>query len=66
MKKTDKISYTQKSISELQKSLFDLQKKLIDLKIKQSTGNLKDTSLLAKTRYEIALIKTLINQSQKV
>lgn len=65
MKKTDKISYKQKSLSELQKNLSELQKKLVELHIKHSTGNLKDTSLLAKVRYEIALTRTLIKNSQK-
>jgi ribosomal protein L29 len=65
MKKTDKISYKQKTLSELQKNLAEVQKKLVELHIKHSTGNLKDTSLLAKARYEIAFIKTLIKE-QKV
>jgi ribosomal protein L29 len=60
MKKTDKISYRQKSIEELLKNLLDLRKKIIETKAKQATGNLKDTSVFSKTKYEIALISTLI------
>ncbi len=60
MKKTDKISYLQKSSSELQKELLDLQKKLVETKAKLAMGNLKDTSQLKKIRYTIALIKSQI------
>jgi len=65
MKKTDKISYRQKSPIELKKLLSDLGKKLVDNKSKLTTGNLKDTSVLKKIRYEIAYIKTLLNNNDK-
>jgi ribosomal protein L29 len=63
MKKTDKISYRQKSPAELKKLISDLGKKLVDNKSKLTTGNLKDTSVLKKIRYEIAYVKTLIRQA---
>ena len=62
MKKTDKISYRQKSIEELSKTLFETKKNLVETRAKQATGNLKDTSVFKKIKYEIALISTLIKE----
>lgn len=62
MKKTDKISYRQKSKEELTKILLDLRKKFVETKSKQLTGNQKDTSVFKKIKYEIALILTYIKQ----
>lgn len=63
MKKTDKISYRQKTAVELQKTLLDLKKKLVETKAKHLTGNQKDTSVFRKIKYEIAFISTLLNQN---
>lgn len=60
MKKTDKISYHQKSKDELIKLLTDLKKKYVETRTKHLTGNQKDTSVFRKIKYEIALISTLI------
>ncbi len=64
MKKTDKISYRQKNTEELFKNLLDLRKKIIEARAKQATGNLKDTSVFSKIKYEIALISTLIREKK--
>ncbi len=64
MKKTDKISYRQKSSEELSKNLLDLRKKFIETKAKSATGNQKDTSIFAKIKYEISLISTLIQEKK--
>ena len=64
MKKTDKISYRQKSSEELRKNLLDLRKKIIETKAKQATGNQKDTSVFKKIKYEIALVLTLIKEKK--
>lgn len=64
MKKTDKISYRQKSIEELEKLLSDLKKKLVETKAKHAVGNQKDTSVFKKMGYEISLISTLISEKQ--
>ena len=64
MKKTDKISYRQKSSEELLKNLLDLRKKFIETKAKHGTGNLKDTSVFSKIKYEISLISTLIQEKK--
>ena len=63
MKKTDKISYHQKSPQELTKALVDLKKKLVETRMKFSTGNQKDTSVFKKIKYEIALISTLLKNN---
>jgi ribosomal protein L29 len=65
MKKTDKISYKQKSPLELQKLLVDLKKKLVENKAKLLTGNQKDTSIFKKIKYEISLISTLLKENGK-
>ena len=65
MKKTDKISYRQKSPAELQKLLSDLKKKLVENKAKLLTGNQKDTSVFKKIKYEISFISTLITENGK-
>ncbi|MFA6250619.1 MAG: 50S ribosomal protein L29 [Candidatus Shapirobacteria bacterium] len=64
MKKADKISYRQKDQAELQKLLVDLQKKLVEVMSKIYTGSTKDTSVIKKTKYEIALIQTLLTEKQ--
>ncbi len=65
MKKTDKISYRQKSREELQKLLIDLKKKLVESKAKYLTGNQKDTSVFKKISYEISFISTLLNENDQ-
>ncbi|MDD4937495.1 MAG: 50S ribosomal protein L29 [Candidatus Shapirobacteria bacterium] len=64
MKKTDKISYRQKTEQELTKNLIDLRKNLIEANAKYATGNQKDTSVFKKIKYEISLISTLLTQKQ--
>jgi len=63
MKKTDKIAYSEKSLSELQKLLAESGKKLVETRAKLITGNLKDTSIFKKIKYEIAYISTLIKKN---
>ena len=65
MKKTDKISYRQKTEQELYQSLIDLRKNLIETQAKYATGNQKDTSVFKKIKYEISLISTLLTQKSK-
>ena len=65
MKKTDKMSYRQKSNQELISALADLQKKLVETRLKHLTGNQKDTSVIRKIKYEIAYVSTLITENGK-
>jgi ribosomal protein L29 len=65
MKKTDKISYRQKSKEELQKVLADLKKQLVETRAKHLMGNQKDTSVFKKMNYQISFIETIINESDK-
>lgn len=64
MKKTDKISYRQKSSDELKKDLLDLRKSLIETNAKFATGNQKDSSVFTKTKRQIALILNLLSQKK--
>lgn len=64
MKKTDKISYIQKSPEELKKDLVDLRKSLIESNAKYATGNQKDSSIFKKTKRQIALVLTLLSQNK--
>jgi ribosomal protein L29 len=65
MKKTDKISYRQKSEVELLKLLTDLKKKLVETKAKHLSGNQKDTSVFRKIKHEIAFILTILKENGK-
>ncbi len=64
MKKTDKISYRQKSSEELTKNLSDLRNKLVETKAKLASGTQKDTSVFEKIKYEIAYISTLLTEKE--
>ncbi|MDD4106866.1 MAG: 50S ribosomal protein L29 [Candidatus Shapirobacteria bacterium] len=64
MKKTDKISYRQKSSDELKKDLLELRKTLIETNAKYATGNQKDSSIFVKTKRKIALILTLLSEKE--
>jgi ribosomal protein L29 len=65
MKKTDKISYKQKEPAELRALLVDLKKRLVEARAKLYTGSTKDTSVIKKIKYEIALVSTLLTQHEK-
>ena len=65
MKKTDKISYRQKSPEDLKKSLIDLRKSFVEAKAKFATGNQTDTSVFKKIKKQIALVLTLLNQNHE-
>ena len=63
MKKTDKISYRQKSLADLNQLLIDTKKKLAETKAKYLTGNHKDSSVFKKIKYEISLINSVISEN---
>ena len=65
MKSKDKKAFQAKNTKELNQDLIKSKKDLIDQKLKLKTGSLKDTSLIKKTRYQIALIKTIIQSKAK-
>ena len=64
MKKTDKISYRQKSPEELKKGLIDLKKSLIETRAKVATGNQSDTSVFKKVKRQVALTLTLLSENK--
>ncbi|MBU4210315.1 50S ribosomal protein L29 [Patescibacteria group bacterium] len=64
IKKTDKIAYRQKSIEQLKAELLLIRKKLAQDCFKLSMGQIKDTSVIKKSKYMISFISTLINESK--
>ena len=64
MKKTDRISYKEKTVAELKSLLSAARTKLVESRAKNSTGNLKDVSILSKIKYEISYFSTLINNKK--
>lgn len=65
MKKSDKISWSEKSHAELAKALVDIRRQMTESRIKQTTGTLKDTSVFKKLKYQVSLISTLISKKTK-
>ncbi len=53
------------SEKELKQKVLESQKSLFENKIKLSTGQLENTSLIWKTKKEIARLKTFLSQKTK-
>jgi len=64
MKKSDKIKYQKMTVDQLAKEMQTVKADLVQLRIKQSMGQVEDTSLFKKSRYKIAYFTTLISQKQ--
>ncbi|MBU1088923.1 50S ribosomal protein L29 [Patescibacteria group bacterium] len=64
IKKTDKIAYRQKSIEQLKAELLLIRKKLAQDCFKLSMGQIKDTSVIKKSKYMISFISTLIKEKE--
>lgn len=47
---------------KLKEEVVELKKKLFSLRIKKSSGDLKDTSILKKTRKAVAKLFTKLNR----
>ncbi|MEA3355409.1 MAG: 50S ribosomal protein L29 [Patescibacteria group bacterium] len=62
----DKKAFQAKTTKELTTDLLKFKKDLIDQKLKIKTNTLKNTSILKKTRYQIALIKTLMGEKSRL
>ncbi len=56
----------QKSRSELDKELQDSLREQFNLRMQKSTGQLKDTSKIAKVRKNIARVKTVMKEMEGV
>jgi large subunit ribosomal protein L29 len=54
--------YRTRSSEELQQNLQELKEDLFGLKFQFATGQLDDTSVLKKTRKDIARIKTILKE----
>ena len=61
--KLDEIrSYNNKELSQ---KVMELKEELFRLKLKLTTGELEDTSKIAKVRKDISKIKTVINEKSR-
>ena len=58
-------AFLKDSYDVLQKKLFDLNKKYMNLRFQKAHQQIKDTSLIAKTKKDIARIKTVMHQQKK-
>ncbi|MDD3149962.1 MAG: 50S ribosomal protein L29 [Candidatus Gastranaerophilales bacterium] len=54
----------ERTIEELQEEIVSLRKKLFDLRLAKSMHKLEDTADIAKTKKEIAKIKTVIKEKE--
>ena len=54
-----------KSVADLEKELESLQRAHFSLRMQKATQQLGNTSLLGKTRRDIARVKTLINEKAR-
>lgn len=66
LKKSDKIAYHQKSVKDLLADLLTAQKKLVEIKIKVGLVQEKNHAQLKKIKYNISLLKTVLNQKVKL
>ena len=51
------------SKEEISSKILDLKKELMNLRFQHTTGNLKDSSLLRKTKKSIAMLKGFLTNS---
>lgn len=64
MKRQEKEELRKKSLGELFSELEKRKKALFEARMKHAQGQLKNTSLLARLRTEIAIIKTFIREKE--
>lgn len=65
MKKSDKIATKDKTVASLLTDIKEQQKKLAETRISFHQGQIRDTSLFKKIKYQITYLKTLISQKSK-
>ena len=53
------------SVDELETRLVECKKEQLSLRIQQATGQLTNTSAIAKVRKEVAQINTLLTERKK-
>ena len=51
--------------NELYAKIYDLKQELLTLRFQQATGQLQNTSAIAKVRKEVAQINTLLTERKK-
>lgn len=53
------------SKEEISSKILDLKKELMNLRFQHTTGNLKDSSLLRKTKKSIAMLKGFLTNNSE-
>lgn len=56
--------YSEMAVADLEKKAKELKSDIVKLKIKHTAAQLEDTSVINKTRKEIAKIKTAISSKK--
>ena len=51
--------------AEIQTKVYELKQELLTLRFQQATGQLQNTSAIAKVRKEVAQINTLLTERRK-
>ncbi len=61
--KQDILKFKTASKEEISSKVLDMKKELMNLRFQHSTGNLKDSSLLRKTKKAIATLKSFLTNN---
>ncbi len=64
--KQDILKLKTASKEEVSSKILDLKKELMNLRFQHTTGSLKDSSLLRKTKKSIAMLKGFLTNTKKV
>lgn len=64
--KQDIMKFKTSNKEEISSKVLDLKKELMNLRFQHTTGNLKDTSLLKKTKKSIAMLKGFLTNNSEV
>lgn len=63
--KQDIMKLKNASKEEISSKVLDLKKELMNLRFQHTTGNLKDSSLLKKTKKSIAMLKGFLTNNSE-
>lgn len=61
--KEDILKFRSSSKEDVKSKLLDLKKNLMNLRFQHASGNLKDSSLIRKTKRSIAMLKSFLTNT---
>ncbi len=64
MKKKDRMAFHSTSLDDLKKQLVEIEKKNTHIRLSQSTTRSKNTRELRRARHTIAVIQTIMRESE--